>query len=263
MKSYLLLLFGIAFFVFPFCFPHAAIKLDSDQIFEIPNYIHWGGTDSLGRDMISRCLMGGYFSLMICIVSLVLTYILGITVGSLLSFWKRSNHLVVFFIDIFDSVPTFLLVAMFSILLNRGIGTTVTFLQTFFVLVTSIALSAWPPIARNIRLEILQLFGRDYLSASVALGGGPFHIIWTHYRRALWPWIRVSLVHTIPQFLLIEGVLSFTGLSINSHYTTLGYLIYEGWKNALIYPHLFIVPSLFLCSIVFFLTWLVRSFQTI
>ncbi len=263
MKRYLLLIFGIIFFILPFFFPDVAIKLDSDQIFHVPSYSHWGGTDSLGRDMVLRCLVGGYLSLMICIVSLVLTYTLGIAVGSLLSFWKRSNHLVVFFIDIFDSVPTFLLVALFSILLNRGLGAAVTFMQAFIVLVISIALSAWPPIARNIRLEILQLLGRDYLSASVAMGAGHIHIIWTHYRRALWPWVRVSLAHMIPQFLLIESVLSFTGLSINSHYATLGYLIYEGWKNALIYPHLFIVPSLLLCSLVFFLTWLVRSFQAI
>ena len=263
MKSYLMFGLALAFCILPLFVTEVPIDLDSDHIFLLPNINHWGGADSLGRDMILRCLFGGYLSLMICTASLALTYTLGITIGCILSFWSRANHLVVFFIDIFDSIPTFLLVALFSILLNRGFGTSASFLQAFLVLVVSIALSAWPSIARNIRLEILQLRGRDFLSASIVLGGGPTHLFWTHYRRALWPWVRVSLAHAIPQFLLIESVLSFTGLSINSHYATLGYLIYEGWKNALTYPHLFIVPALILCSLVIFLTWLVRSFRAI
>lgn len=235
------------------------LAIDSGQIFRSPSLAHWGGTDSLGRDVLLRCLLGAYLSLMICLFSLFLTFAIGALVGSVLSFWRQSNHLVVFFIDIFDSIPNFLLVALFSILLNRGIGAAVSFNQSFFILVLSIGLSAWAPIARNVRLEILQLRGMDYLNASVVAGGSSLYIIRTHYVRALWPWVRVSLAHNIPQFLLIESVLSFTGFGISSQYATLGYLIYEGWKNALAYPYLFIVPSVVLCLLVLVLTRAVRS----
>jgi oligopeptide transport system permease protein len=254
MKKYIPLLFVVLISLYPLLKPAADIPIDSSQVFQSPSLAHFGGTDSLGRDLFHRCFTGAGLSLWICFLSLILTYGLGLIIGSFLSYWRRSNHLVVFMIDIFDSIPNFLLVALFSILINRGLSVSESFATAFTVLVVSIALSAWPPIARNVRLEILQLKGKDYLSAAVTAGASPFYIIRTHYFRAIWPWLRVSIIHNIPQFLLIESVLSFTGFGLGSHQATLGYLIYEGWKNALLYPHLFILPSLILCALVFMLT---------
>lgn len=244
----------------PLALPDVALTLDTAQVLQAPNFFSWGGTDSLGRSLLLRCVVGAYLSLLICVFSLILTYILGGFIGSILSYWRQANHLTVFFIDVFDSIPNFLLVALFSILLNKGLGSSISTSQSFVVLVVSIALATWPPIARNLRLEILQMLGKDYLSATIVAGGSPLHIITTHYGRALWPWVKMSIGHNIPHFLLIESVLSFTGFGFSSQYATLGYLIHEGWKNALLYPHLFIVPSVVLCLVVFFLSRVVRLF---
>ncbi len=254
MKKYIPLFLALALCMYPFLAHDFSMDIDATKVFQSPNKEFLGGADSLGRDLLQRSLVGGGVSLLICFGSLFLTYALGVLVGSVLSFWNKSNHLVIFMIDVFDSIPNFLLVALFSILINRGLGGQTSVIGTFAALVISIALAAWAPIARNVRLEILQLRGRDYLSAAIVAGGSPFYIIRAHYFRAIWPWLRVSIVHNIPQFLLIESVLSFTGLGMGSQNATLGYLIYEGWKNALLYPHLFMVPALILCVLVFMLT---------
>ncbi|MBL7542986.1 MAG: ABC transporter permease [Bdellovibrionaceae bacterium] len=239
-----------------FSFQHTiSSQIDPSRIFLSPGASFWGGTDSLGRDLLQRSLRGAGLSLLICLFSLILTYVMGMVLGGVLSFWKRANHLVIFIVDVFDSIPNFLLVALFSILISRGFVATSSANAAFSILVISIALSAWPPIARYVRLEILQLKGKDFLNATIVLGGSPFYLARTHYLRAIWPWVKLSAAHSIPQFILIESVLSFTGFGMNSDYATLGYLIFEGWKNALIYPHLFVVPSVILCLIIWILTW--------
>lgn len=259
MKKYIPLVFALALCIYSLVARDFSVDINASQVFQSPNKEFLGGTDSLGRDLLQRSLVGGGISLLICFASLILTYVLGLAIGSTLSFWNRANHLVVFMIDVFDSIPNFLLVALFSILINRGIGGSVSATSSFFALVISIALAAWAPIARNVRLEILQLRGRDYLSAAMVSGGSPFYIVRTHYLRAIWPWLRVSIIHNIPQFLLIESVLSFTGFGMGAQHATLGYLIYEGWKNALLYPHLFMIPAAILCLLVFMLTISMRD----
>lgn len=259
MRKYIGLFFIFALCCLPFMADDLALKIDSQKMLLSPSWEFWGGSDSLGRDVLLRSLLGAGISLLICFVAMGLTYFLGVFIGSVLSYWQRPNHLVIFLIDMFDSIPNFLLVALFSILLNRGIGTNESTPRAFMILVISIAIAAWAPIARNIRLEILQLKGKDFLNAAIISGAGPFHIIGTHYRRALWPWLRISIAHNIPQFLLIESVLSFTGFGMSSHNATLGYLIYEGWKNALMFPHVFVVPSFILYALVFILTRVVQK----
>lgn len=254
MKKYIPIIFALALCAYPFFAHDFSMDIDATKVFQSPNKEFFGGTDSLGRDLLQRSLVGGGVSVLICFVSLLLTYVLGVLIGSVLSFWNKSNHLVIFLIDVFDSIPNFLLVALFSILINRGLGGQTSVISAFAALVISIALAAWAPIARNVRLEILQLRGRDYFSAAVVAGGSPFYVIRTHFLRAIWPWLRVSIIHNIPQFLLIESVLSFTGFGLGAQNATLGYLIHEGWKNAFLYPHLFMVPSAILCMLVFMLT---------
>lgn len=254
MKRYVPLFFAIALSLYPFFARDFFMDIDSTKVFQTPDRFHLGGMDSLGRDLFQRSLVGGGISLLICFASMFLTYSIGLIIGSVLSTLSKSNHLVIFILDVFDSIPNFLLVALFSILINRGLSGGVSATTAFLVLVVSIGLAAWPPIARNVRLEILQLRGREYLSAAVLAGGSFFYIVRTHYLRALWPWLRTSIAHNVPQFLLIESVLSFTGFGMGPQHATLGYLIYEGWKNALIYPHLFLVPALILCLLVFALT---------
>lgn len=241
-------------FLYTYFARDVSMDIHPENVHQTPSRAFPGGTDSLGRDLLQRSLVGGGISLAICFASIILTYILGLAIGGLLSFWKRNNHLIIFMIDVFDSIPNFLLVALFTILINRGLGGQTSVASTFFALVVSIALAAWAPIARNVRLEILQLRGQDYMNAALVSGASPFYIVRTHYLRAIWPWLRVSIVHSIPQFLLIENVLSFTGFGMGPQYATLGYLIYEGWKNALLYPHLFIIPAAILCVLVFMLT---------
>lgn len=259
MKKFIYWIFGFIFLVYPFVAKEITFEINSSQILLGPSISHWGGTDSLGRDLLFRCLAGGYLSLLIGVLSLLITYFLGVIVGSILSYWRQANHLFILFVDIFDSVPNFLLVALFSILFNRGLQPTSSMTYSFLILVFSIALSTWPPIARNVRLEILQLSGLDYLNATVVAGGSSLYIVRTHYFRALWPWLKTSIAQNIPQFFLLESILSFTGFGLQTQTPTIGYLIYEGWKNTLSHPHLFIVPSLVLCLLIFLLVRLVPA----
>ncbi len=164
------------------------------------------GTDELGRDVLARILAGTRTSLMVVVLGIVLYAALGLTIGALAGIsggWVDS--LLMRFSEFVLALPALYMVLALRALLPARIP----FWQTLFLMVGTIALAAWPPLARGVRGLILQLKSSAFVEAARSLGGTPFHIFIRHMLPSLLPFTLAQLAMAAPIFLLGEAVLSF------------------------------------------------------
>ena len=164
------------------------------------------GTDELGRDVLARVLAGTRTSLAVVAMGVALYAFLGLTIGALagvLGGWVDS--LLMRFSEFVLALPALYLVLALRALLPMRIA----FWQTLFLMIGTIALVAWPPLARGVRGLILQLKNAVYVEAARSLGGTPMHIFLRHMLPSLLPFTLTQLAVASPIFLLGEAVLSF------------------------------------------------------
>lgn len=218
------------------------IESQIDKILQAPSLSHWFGTDSLGRDLFLRTLNAAKNSLGIGLLSAFFASILGAIIGSFSAFnGKKMTTFLQYLIDVYSSIPAFILISF--ICLGQGIQ------QNWFYIVMAISMTHWMMPARLIRNKTLELNQQEFVTASLALGGKPFHVFLYHYLPHLKEiWITVFALQ-IPACILYEGYVSFLGFGVLAPETSWGLLIKDGWKTLSSYPHLLLAPAsqLFLC----------------
>jgi peptide/nickel transport system permease protein len=185
------------------------------------------GTDELGRDVLARVLSGARTSLLIVLLGMVVYAILGLTIGTLaglLGGWVDA--LLMRFSEFVLALPALYLLLALRALLPMGIP----FWQTLFLTTATIAVIAWPPMARGIRGLILQLRESKYVEASRSLGGTPHHIFLRHILPSLLPFAFTQMVVASPVFLLGEVVLSFLNVGFRDEGESWGSML-RGLKD--------------------------------
>jgi len=180
------------------------------------------GTDELGRDVLSRVLAGTRTSLMIVSLGICLYILLGLAIGVLAGFcggW--IDALLMRLSEFVLALPAlYLILAMRALLPAR-----ISFVQTLFLMAGTIAVVAWPPMARGVRGLILQLKNSSYVEAARSLGAAPSHIFLRHMLPSLLPFILTQLVVAAPIFLLGELVLSFLNVGFQDSAESWGLML--------------------------------------
>jgi len=185
------------------------------------------GTDELGRDVLARVLSGARTSLMVVVLGMIVYAVLGMTIGSiagLLGGWVDA--LLMRFSEFVLALPALYLVLALRALLPMGIP----YWQTLFLTVSTIAVIAWPPMARGIRGLILQIRESMYVEASLSLGAAPGHIFLHHILPSLLPFALTQTVLAAPLFLLGEVVLSFLNVGFRDEGESWGSML-RGLKD--------------------------------
>lgn len=221
-----LFILGILIAVATIKFPDSFIEAKADQVFLSASADHWLGTDSLGRDYFWRLILGLRTSFVIAFGSAVISFIIGVALGST-SAWSRTkvgyglNRL----FDVVQGLPSFLFLAVImQFYISRSALTSLVALAVYC------GFFHWTQLARLTRAQVFKTMQEPYVEAALSLGGTPVHIFRTH----LWPsayalWITWFCYH-IPSEIMFESTLSFLGFGIQPPQTSLGLLIYEGWK---------------------------------
>jgi len=205
---------------------------------------HWLGTDSLGRDVLSRLIYGTRIALTVAFVAATLACLLGTTLGLLAGYYRGwVDAGVSRLVDIWMAFPPVLL----SILLVAVLGAGLT------SVIIAIVVIDWTRFARVVRAETLQQARLEYAEAASALGMGRGAILLREVLPNVLPVVLVLLSLEMGIAVIVEAILSFVGLSVSTDAPTWGgmiaegrQIIYQAWW-VLVFP----LASLFLTVLAF------------
>ncbi len=172
---------------------------------------HLLGTDSDGRDVFSRLLIGSQISLSIGIVAIMITFSVGLSVGGIAGYYGGTiDNILMRVCEVIMSIPQFYLLIALSGLLPATLDPRLTFLLIIVIL----SFVGWAGLARVIRGISLSTRELEYVQAARALGVSDVKIIRRHILPSAFTYATVSATLAIPGYILAESGLSFLGLGI-------------------------------------------------
>ncbi len=212
-----------------------------------PSAAHWLGTDTLGRDLLTRILYGSRISLAVGFIATAVALLIGVIYGTVAGYMGgRIEAAMMRLVDILYALPFMIFIILLMVIFGRNI----------LLLFLAIGAVEWLTMARIVRGQVQSLRQQEFVEAAVSIGLGPWAIIRRHLiPNTLGP-VIVYTTLTIPSVMLLESFLSFLGLGIQPPQSSWGLLISYGVETMEEYPWLLIFPGLALSLTLFALNFL-------
>lgn len=186
-----------------------------------PSATHWFGTDGFGRDLLSRVIYGTRPTLMLVALILVLTIPVGLLVGITAGYVGGWTERVLMRItDIFLSLPNLVIALAFVAMLGPGLMNGAL----------ALALTSWPPFARQARAETLALRRSDYLAAARMQGITGLRLMFGHILPLCLPTAVVRAALSLGGIILSAAGLGFLGMGVQPPTAEWGSMVAEGSK---------------------------------
>ena len=227
-------LFAVALLA-PWLAPYDPNFIDLKQVLMSPSPAHLLGTDTLGRDVLSRVIFGARISLLVGFVAVGIATLIGVLVGALAGYYGGAmDALLMRLVDLMLCFPTlFLILAVIAVL-----G------PSIWNIMVVIGVTGWMGVARLVRAEFLSLREREFVMAARALGASDARLIWRHLLpNALTP-VMVSATLGVAGAILTESALSFLGLGVQPPTPSWGNILTMGKDNIEIAWWLSVFPGL-------------------
>ena len=219
----LLLIVGVALLA-PWIAPHDPLQQNSAYRLDPPSSEYWLGTDSYGRDVLSRLMYGARISLLVGFVSILIAMVVGSALGILAGYvGGLVDQLVMGLVDVLLSFPALLLGLMVAAMLGANLHN----------LIIAIALTEIAPFVRVARAPTISLKQRDFVEAGRALGFGPWRLMGVHILPNMISDVIVLGSMWMASAIRTEASLSFIGLGVPPPTATWGGMIREGFENIL------------------------------
>ncbi len=203
---------------------------------------HLMGTDSNGRDLLTRIFMGVRISVFIGFLAASVSFLIGTLWGAIAGYiGGRVDMIMMRIVDILYAVPFMFLVIIFMVVFGRNIS----------LIFISIGAISWLTMSRVVRGQSISIKNKEFIHATKSYSLSTRSIILKHVIPNLVGTIIVYTTLTIPNIILVESFISFLGLGVQEPMTSLGILISDGARNLEEYPWLFFFPFIFLSIILF------------
>lgn len=221
--------------------PHHPLTPDPIHRLQGPSWRHPFGTDSLGRDILSRVIYGSRISIIIGLIAVSISLIPGTILGLLAGFYgRRIDEPIMRFMDIMLAFPAILLAIFITAILGPSLLNTMIAVGIVYI----------PHYARIVRSTVLSLKEQLFVQAVKALGGSDLRIIALHIFPNTIPPIIVYATLGMGTAVLQAAALGFLGLGAQPPTPEWGAMLSEGRQYIQIAPHVAAFPGLAIFTLV-------------
>jgi len=218
----------------PLIAPHDPAAQDLTNRLAGPSAEHWLGTDHLGRDVLSRLMWGGRFSVTIAAITLVICAVTGAVIGALAA--RRGgwlDELVMRSVDMLICFPDVVIALFLIALFGSGYGT----------LIAALTITGWTPFARLMRGLALEINAKEYVEAAEILGLPKTYIVFRHViPNAARPVVAMGFLR-FGHKLITVGALSYLGLGVQPPDSDWGAMLLDAQPYMERAPGLGILPG--------------------
>ena len=200
-----------------------------------PSADHLLGTDTLGRDLLTRMMYGSRISLMVGFLATSVALVIGVIWGTIAGFsGGKVDAIMMRIVDTLYGIPFIILIILLMVIFGRNL----------ILLFLAIGAVEWLTMARIVRSQVLNLSKQEFILSAEAMGVTKSSIVFRHLiPNAMGP-VIVYATLTVPQIMLLESFLSFLGLGVQPPLSSWGLLIRDGAVSMEEYWWLLIFPSL-------------------
>ena len=224
----------------PLIAPFDPYNTNLGQSMQPPSLTHWFGTDTSGRDILSRVIYGSRNTLMIGLVGAVVGGFFGSLLGILAAFYRKLDGWIMRLVDIMLAFPAILIGLAIAAILGPGMGS----------VLIALVVATIPDVARVARGAAITVMGQEYIEAGRAVGVSDTMLIWRYLTLNCISTVFVFLTLRFGQIILIGSALSFLGMGAQPPTAELGMMAAQGRDFLFIAEHIAIIPSLVIFLIV-------------
>jgi len=208
----------------PWLSPHDPLEQDLLNSFQVPAWsggdsAHPLGTDSLGRDILSRLIYGARAALIVAFVAALFAGLLGTALGLAAGYFGgRLDVAISRLVDVWMSFPSVLLCIVLAAVLGAGLHT----------VVIAIIVIDWTRFCRVVRAEVMVQKSHDYVASAITIGLSSSRVLGSEILPNVAPLLLTLFTLEMGIAIVVEAILSFVGLSVSSGVPTWGGIIQEG-----------------------------------
>jgi peptide/nickel transport system permease protein len=213
-----------------------------DDVLQQPNAKHLLGTDSLGRDTLSRIIYGARITLLVGVGTVIIAAVLGTIIGLIAGYFGGWLFTVIMrCTDGIMAVPPILLALVVAALLGTGIKG----------VMIAISFALFPGYIRLICGQVLSVKENEYVMAAHSVGVGHTGIMFRHILPNCISPLIVQMTMMMGLAVLTEASLSFLGLGVKPPSAAWGSMVYDGYKYLIMRPILTMAPGFAIMLVVF------------
>jgi len=231
----LLVLMVIACFIGPFLSPYGKNDIDLTKMYAGPSVDHWLGCDAMGRDILTRLLYGGQYSLILGLITATISSIVSILIGCIAGYFGGATEtLIMRFMDVWSALPAMLLAIMVSAVLGAG----------FFATVIALTVGGIAGGVRMTRGQILAERKKEYIEAAESINCSKLSIMFKHLLpNVVQPMIIIATMNIGATIMMAAG-LSYIGLGIQPPTPEWGAMLADGRAYIRLHPHMITFPGI-------------------
>lgn len=230
-----LLIIVLACLLAPVLTPYGFQEMDLQNIKSGPSLLHPLGTDTLGRDYLTRLLYGGRYSLALGVIGAFVSFVIGLAFGSIAGYFGGwIDNIIMRICDVIQAIPP----TMVSIVISMAFG------NGYFATIFALALGGCTNGIRMTRGQILKTRKEEYLEAARSINCSTFRIVFKHTLPNVISPMLLGFTMGIGGMIQVAANLSVLGLGVQPPTPEWGQMLSAGISYINSYPHLILFPGI-------------------